>query len=112
VLVRVVWWELDGADATIAELREYLRDESVDAFAAVAGLRLKLWMADEETNRWGAVYLWETREDAGRKLPTRARELIGKDPDHEHWFTLEASVEGVFTEALLARRGLAFEPAS
>src|SRR5690348_17962676 len=109
--VRVVWWELDGSQATIAELREYLRDESVDAFAQVEGLRLKLWVADEERNRWGAIYLWESQEAAGQPLPSRARHIIGKDPDFEEWFELEASVEGVFGEAALGRRGAAFAPA-
>jgi hypothetical protein len=106
--VRVVWWELDDSPATIAELREYLRDESVDAFGAVEGLRLKLWIADDERNRWGAIYLWESEEAGRQKLPSRAREIIGKDPDFEEWFDLEASVEGGFAEALLSRRGNAF----
>jgi hypothetical protein len=107
--VRVVWWELDGSQTTIGELREYLRDESVDAFGAVAGLRLKMWIADEERNRWGAIYLWES-QDAGRQpLPSRAREIIGKGPDFEEWFDLEASVEGaVAGDAPLSRRGAAF----
>jgi hypothetical protein len=108
VRVRVVWWNLDGSATTIAALRDYLRDESADAFAGVGGLRLKLWLADEERNRWGAVYLWESEEAARQQLPSRAREIIGKDPDFEEWFGLEASVEGVFSEALLSRRGAAF----
>jgi hypothetical protein len=106
--VRVVWWEIDGSGTTIAELREYLRGESVDAFGAVEGLRLKLWIADEERNRWGAVYLWESDDVPAQPLPSRAREIIGKDPDFEEWFDLEASVEGAFAEALLSRRGNAF----
>jgi hypothetical protein len=106
--VRVVWWEIDGSGTTIAELREYLRGESVDAFGAVEGLRLKLWIADEERNRWGAVYLWESEEASRQPLPSRARQIIGKDPDFEEWFDLEASVEGAFAEALLSRRGNAF----
>ena len=109
--VRVVWWELDGSETTIAELREYLRDESVDAFGAVAGLRLKLWIANEERNRWGAVYLWESQEASAQPLPSRARQIIGKDPDFEEWFDLEASIEGGFSEALLSRRGAAFAQA-
>jgi Putative mono-oxygenase ydhR len=109
--VRVVWWELDGSEATIAELREYLRDESVDAFARVEGLRLKIWIADEERNRWGAVYLWESQEASAQPLPSRARQIIGKDPDFEEFFDLEASVEGVFAQSDLARRGAAFAPA-
>jgi hypothetical protein len=106
--VRVVWWELGGSETSIAELRQYLRDESVDAFGAVEGLRLKLWIADEERNRWGAVYLWESDEAGRQRLPSRARQIIGKDPDFEEWFDLQASVEGVFSEALLSRRGAAF----
>jgi len=109
--VRVVWWELDGTQTTIAEMREYLRDESVDAFGAVEGLRLKMWIADEERNRWGAVYLWESDEAGRQPLPSRARQLIGKDPDFEEWFDLEASVEGVYGEAALSRRGAAFAAA-
>ena len=107
----MVWWELDGSPATIAELREYLRDESVDAFAQVEGLRLKLWIADEERNRWGAVYLWESEAASAQPLPSRARQIIGKDPDFEEWFDLEASVEGAFAQPDLARRGAAFAPA-
>jgi len=107
--VRVVWWELEGSGTTIAGMREYLRDESVDAFSAVEGLRLKMWIADEERNRWGAVYLWESEEAGRRPLPSRARELIGKDPDFEEWFDLEASVEGAYTDdGPLSRRGAAF----
>jgi hypothetical protein len=109
--VRVVWWELDGSQATIAELREYLRDESVDAFAQVEGLRLKMWIADEERNRWGAVYLWESEAASRQPLPSRARQIIGKDPDFEEFFDLEASVEGVFAQAGIARRGAAFASA-
>jgi hypothetical protein len=60
--VRVVWWELDGSKATIAEM----------------------------------------------PLPSRARELIGKDPDFEEWFDLEASVEGAHSDAPLSRRAAVF----
>jgi hypothetical protein len=108
MIVRIVWWDLAGTGTTIGALREYLRDESVDAFGAVEGLRLKLWIADSDRDRWGAVYLWESREAAAQKLPSRVREIIGKGPDLEEFFELEASVEGAFAEALLARRGAAF----
>jgi len=30
------------------------------------------------TERWGAVYLWESAEAAAQELPSRARELIRK----------------------------------
>jgi hypothetical protein len=108
MIVRIVWWDLAGTGTTIDGLRDYLRDESVDAFSEVDGLRLKLWIADAERDRWGAVYLWESAEAAGQKLPSRVREIMGKGPDFEEFFELEASVEGAFSEALLARRGEAF----
>jgi hypothetical protein len=111
MIVRIVWWDLAGTGTTIDGLREYLRDHSVDAFAQVEGLRLKLWIADAERDRWGAVYLWESRDAAGQTLPGRVRQIIGKDPDFQELFELEASVEGLFAEALLARRGAAFAAA-
>lgn len=109
MLVRYVLWDLDGTGTTIEELREYLRDESVAAFGGVAGLRFKAWISDRRTNRWGAVYVWEDAEAAAQTLPSRARELIGKDPDVVEWFDVEATVEGSFEVAELSRRGLAFE---
>lgn len=109
MLVRYVMWDLDGTGTTIEELREYLRAESVDAFASVRGLRFKAWLSDAATNRWGAVYVWESAEASRGPLPSRAREIIGKPPDVEHVFDVEATAEGVFDVADLARRGLAFE---
>jgi Putative mono-oxygenase ydhR len=109
VLVRLVLWNLADSKTTIAELRRYLRDESVDAFEEVPGLRFKAWISDEATERWGAVYVWESREAAAQKLPSRARELIGKDPDLGEEFDVEATVEGQFAVEELSRRGLAFE---
>jgi hypothetical protein len=109
VLVRLVLWNLADSKTTIAELRRYLRDESVDAFEDVPGLRFKAWISDEVTDRWGAVYVWESREAAEQELPSRARELIGRDPDLGEEFDVEATVEGRFAIEELSRRGLAFE---
>jgi hypothetical protein len=112
VLIRLVLWDLADSKTTIAELRRYLRDESVDAFADVPGLRFKAWISDEATERWGAVYVWESWEAAqalGAEV-SRARELIGKEPAVAEWFDVEATIEGQFDVAELSRRGLAFEP--
>ena len=109
MIVRLVLWNLADSKTTIGELRRYLRDESVDAFADVRGLRFKAWISDEATERWGAVYLWESREALEQGLPSRGRELIGKEPDILEEFDLEASVEGAFALEELSRRGLAFE---
>jgi hypothetical protein len=109
VILRLVIWNLADSKTTIAELRRYLRDESVDAFEDVPGLRFKAWVSDEATERWGAVYVWESREAAEQELPSRARALIGKDPDLGEEFDVEATVEGRFAIEELSRRGLAFE---
>ena len=109
MLLRLVLWNLADSKTTIEELRRYLRDESVDAFEDVPGLRFKAWISDEVSERWGAVYLWGSREDAEQELPSRARELIGKEPDIGEEFDVEATIEGRFAIEELSRRGLVFE---
>ena len=109
MLVRFVLWNLADSRTTVAELRRYLVDEAVDAFEDVPGLRFKAWVSDEATERWGAVYLFESAEAAEQELPSRARELIGKDPDLAEVFDVEATIEGRFALEELSRQGLAFE---
>jgi hypothetical protein len=109
VILRLVLWNLADSKTTIGELRRYLREESVDQFAEVPGLRFKAWISDEATERWGAVYLWESEEAAQQAVPSRARELIGKDPDIGEDFDVEATIEGRFELEELSRLGLAFE---
>ena len=109
MLVRIVLWNLADSKTTIEELRRYLRDESVEQFAEVPGLRFKAWISDAATERWGAVYLWESAVDARQEVRSRARELIGKEPDVGEEFDVEATIEGAFDLGDLSRRGLAFE---
>ena len=109
MIVRLALWSLADADLSVADLRRYLAEESVPAFAEVPGLRLKLWVSDEHTDRWGAVYLFESREAADAPVPSRVSELVGKDPNLVEEFDLEASIEGRFADDELSRRGLAFE---
>ena len=106
MVVRLALWSLADADATVAELREYIRTEAVDAFAGVPGLLFKAWVSDEIGERWGALYVFESKEAAEQPLPSRARELIGKDPELVELFDLEATVS---VAPQLARLGLAFE---
>jgi hypothetical protein len=106
MIVRFALWNLADSKTNVAELRRYLRDEAVDAFEGLPGLLFKAWLSDETTERWGAVYVWESREAAEEPLPSHARELIGKDPEIVDVFDLEASVS-VASE--LARLGLALE---
>ncbi|MDX6475830.1 MAG: hypothetical protein QOH95_1341 [Gaiellaceae bacterium] len=105
MVVRLVVWNLGDSLTNIGELRRYLRDEAVPAFEDVPGLLFKAWFSDEVTERWGAVYVWESREASEQELPSRARELIGKNPDIVEVFDLEASVS---VADQLARLGLAF----
>ena len=109
MVVRIVLWSLADSKSTIEELRRYLRDESVDEFADVSGLRFNAWVADPAGERWGAISFFETLEASEAAVPGRARELIGKQPEVIETFDLEASVEGRFAEERLSHLGLAFE---
>ena len=109
MVVRIVLWNLTDSMTTIEELRRYLRDESVDEFADVEGLRFNAWISDPLGERWGAFSLFETREAANEAIPSGAQALIGKAPDLVEEFDLEASVEGRFVDAELSHLGLAFE---
>jgi trans-2,3-dihydro-3-hydroxyanthranilate isomerase len=103
----VVWWDLAGTGRTAESLRAFLREEAVDRFARVEGLRLKFWISDPATNRWGAVLLWESADAAEAPLPARAAELIGRPPAERTLFDVEATVEGVHTLERLAGHGIA-----
>ena len=109
MVLRLVIWNLANSQTNVGELRRYLRDEAVPAFEQVPGLLFKGWFSDEVSERWGAVYLWESREAAEQEVPSRARELIGKEPDIGEEFDVEATVEGAYALEELSRRGLAFE---
>ena len=109
MVVRIVLWGLADSKTTIEELRRHLRDEAVDEYADVDGLRFKAWISDPLGERWGAFYLFESREAADQALPTGARDLIGKDPEIVEEFDLEATVEGSYLDEELTRLGLAFE---
>ena len=106
MIVRLVLWNLADSLTNVGELRRYLRDESVEQFEDVPGLLFKAWVSDEITERWGAVYVWESLAASEQELPSRARELIGKEPDLVEIFDLEATVSAA---PELAHLGLAFE---
>ena len=106
MVVRIVLWSLADSKTTIEELRRYLRDEAVDNFDQLPGLLFKAWISDDASERWGAIYVFESHEASEQQLPSRARELIGKDPDIVEIFDLEASVS---VSDQLANLGLAFE---
>ncbi|MCX5077794.1 hypothetical protein OG321_35635 [Streptomyces sp. NBC_00424] len=105
----ISWWDLTGSDQTIDSLRAYLRDEGVDPWTEIHGMRLKFWISDRQTNRWGAVMLWDSTADLTASLPpNRATELIGYPPSIRMMTDVEAITEGVHSGQLV-ERGLAFE---
>jgi Putative mono-oxygenase ydhR len=106
MVVRFVLWNLADSSISIEELRHYLRDEAVDAFADVPGILFKAWISDVSGERWGAFYVFESAAAADQSLPSRARELIGKDPEIVEVFDLEASVS---VADQLTHLGLVFE---
>jgi hypothetical protein len=109
MIVRITLWSLADSKTTIEELRRDLRDESVDAFEEVEGLRFMAWISDPAGERWGSFQLFESREAADAPTPGQAQALIGKPPDLVDEFELEATVEGRHEFEELARLGLAFE---
>ncbi len=92
-----------------ASCGDYLRDEAVDASQDVPGLLVQgVDLGRRGRSAGAAIYVFESAEAAEQQLPSRARELIGKDPDIVEVFDLEASVS--VADAARASLGLAFEP--
>ena len=55
-------------------------DELAATFAAVPGLISKTWLANEETNTYGGVYLWESREAMDAYKAGEIYASIGANP--------------------------------
>ena len=66
----------------------------------------KAWISDESRSAGERSTCSSRAEAAEQQLPSRARELIGKDPEIIEVFDLEASVS---VADQLASLGLAFE---
>ncbi len=109
--VVVCWWDLSESEQTIESLRVFLREEGIAPFTRYRGLRLKSWISDAAAGRWGAVFLWESAEDAEAPMPPQATDLIGYPPTHSYAFDVEANVEGIHSGADLSRLGLVFAAA-
>jgi hypothetical protein len=104
----LVLWDLSqGSKMSIEELRHYIRDESMAKFRAKDALRQKVWVSNAETGRWGAMYLFETREaaEAQARTLTKPEEMTGVKPTIE-LFEVEAVVEGQHSGTDLLAAGL------
>jgi hypothetical protein len=90
----ITWWDLSESDVTIDVLEQDAQN-SIHAWNRVEGLRVKLWIADRENNRWGAVMCWDPGVHPDRPLPpNRASELIGRPPTYRTQFDVVATAEG------------------
>jgi Putative mono-oxygenase ydhR len=65
--LRIVTFRLDGPshDAYVAQANAI-----ADAFAAWPGLCSKVWLADEESGRYGGVYVFASKADADASRQT------------------------------------------
>ena len=92
--VTIAWWDLTGSGVTIEALERDVRN-SIDAWCEVEGLHVKLWIADRENGRWGAVMWWAPGVPPDQPLPpNRAAELIGRPPICRAQFDVVATAEG------------------
>ncbi len=57
--IQIINFNLEGITRTEYEA---VWDELAGAFAALPGLISKHWLADEQNNTYGGVYIWETRD--------------------------------------------------
>lgn len=106
----LVLWDLSqGSKLSIDELRAYIRDESIAKFRDREGLRLKVWVSNGEQGRWGAMYLFESREaaEAQAATVTKPELMTGIRPTVE-LFDVEAAVEGRHRGSDLLASGLVF----
>jgi Putative mono-oxygenase ydhR len=90
----IVTFTLDGLDDAAFRAAA---EEAAPAFAGVAGLSLKLWLADAESGTYGGVYLFETAEAADEYL---ASEL----------FAAAVTSNPRFTDVAIRRAGVLERP--
>jgi hypothetical protein len=54
--IQVITFKLDGIDEAAYQAHA---EQSASAFAAMPGLRAKIWLANEQTNTYGGIYTWD-----------------------------------------------------
>ena len=75
--VQVVTFNLSGISK---QEYEELCDHLAPAFSAMPGLITKVWLADEETNTYGGVYLWQDRASYDAYLESDIFKGVGSHP--------------------------------
>ncbi|CAM3034692.1 MULTISPECIES: hypothetical protein [Dermacoccus] len=90
----ISWWDLADTGQTIDSLRRQLEHDGVTEWSKVSGLRVKIWISDPTTDRWGAVMLWDDYADQADTPPNRAAQLIGSPATMRFTADVELIVEG------------------
>ena len=104
----LVWDFSEKPRELFEQLRRYIADESWARYAGREGLRYKVWFSNEETGRWGAFYLWDTREALEEEVRTmyRVEAMTGVAPAVCR-YEVEAIQEGRHSGRDLLSAGLA-----
>jgi hypothetical protein len=97
-----VRWSLHGVDAGVAQqLRDFVRDRSLDRFTGMAGLRFKTWRMVE--GKWfEGTYVWESaaardafaETDRAGMADSPGTRIIGSPPVHHEVFEVVGVAEG------------------
>ena len=75
--IQVINFNLEGINRSEYET---VCDELAGAFAALPGLISKHWLANEENNTYGGVYIWETRDAYEAYLNSELLAGVGANP--------------------------------
>jgi hypothetical protein len=54
--MQVITFKLDGIDDAAYQAHA---EQNASAFAALPGLRAKIWLANQEANTYGGIYTWD-----------------------------------------------------
>ena len=75
--IQVINFNLEGITRTEYEA---VCNELAEAFAALPGLISKHWLADDENNTYGGVYIWESKDAYERYLQSELFAGVGANP--------------------------------
>ncbi len=76
--IQIINFQLDGI--TEAEYSD-LCDSLASTFAALPGLISKVWLKDAESNTYGGVYVWESREAMEGYLSSELFNAVATHPN-------------------------------
>ena len=54
--MQVITFKLDGVDDAAYQAHA---EQNAPLFAALPGLRAKIWLADQQANTYGGIYTWD-----------------------------------------------------